>query len=169
MEENQEEHMPLKNKLTSKRRCRVAKTKVTKNEIVCQYWISGTCKFGDKCKYMHSWSVGDAISLMTRLEGHQKGAQMGQSGFGTVILGSEGPWVFIGIPGYVKAWNLKTSTELTLSGPVGQVYSIASTDNLLLAGAQGSRNSLNQFISSSFPYTPIFRFGTLEPSNVNSA
>ncbi|GAB4845120.1 Zinc finger CCCH domain-containing protein 48 [Ancistrocladus abbreviatus] len=49
---------------------------------------------------------------------------------------SEGPWIFVGIPNAVKAWNIETSAELNLSGPVGQVYAMAVGGNMLLAGAQ---------------------------------
>ncbi|OMO83988.1 Zinc finger, CCCH-type [Corchorus capsularis] len=49
---------------------------------------------------------------------------------------SEGPWVFVGIPDAVKAWNTQTNSDLSLSGPVGQVYALATSDDLLLAGSQ---------------------------------
>lgn len=37
---------------------------------------------------------------------------------------AEGQWVFVGISNAVKAWNIQTHADLTLSGPVGQVYCI---------------------------------------------
>ncbi|XP_021911919.1 zinc finger CCCH domain-containing protein 48-like isoform X2 [Carica papaya] len=49
---------------------------------------------------------------------------------------SEGPWVFIGIPNVVKAWNIQTGAEFNLEGPVGQVNAMVVGDNMLLAGAQ---------------------------------
>ena len=30
-----------------------------KIEKLCNYWLQGNCSYGDKCKFLHSWSVGD--------------------------------------------------------------------------------------------------------------
>ncbi|KAK4431542.1 Zinc finger CCCH domain-containing protein 48 [Sesamum alatum] len=49
---------------------------------------------------------------------------------------SEGPWVFVGLTNLVKAWNIQMSTELSLNGPVGQVYSLVVGGDLLFAGTQ---------------------------------
>ncbi|GAA0160527.1 hypothetical protein LIER_17064 [Lithospermum erythrorhizon] len=49
---------------------------------------------------------------------------------------SEGPWVFVGLMNLVKAWNTQTNTELSLNGPVGQVYSLVVGNDLLMAGTQ---------------------------------
>ncbi|CAO2821093.1 unnamed protein product [Amaranthus hypochondriacus] len=140
---------------------------VNKMERVCNYWIQGNCTYGDNCKYLHSWSIGDSFSLLTTLEGHQKvvtgitlpsgdklysGSQdehvkiwdcsSGQC-VSTIPVGgeigcmiSEGPWVFIGLPNMVKAWNIETVTDLSLSGPVGQVYGLVVGNDLLFAGTQ---------------------------------
>lgn len=43
-----------------------------KTEKLCNYWVQGSCSFGDKCRYLHSWSLGEHFSLLTQLEGHQK-------------------------------------------------------------------------------------------------
>lgn len=47
---------------------------------------------------------------------------------------SEGPWVFVGLPNVVKAWNTQTNGELSLSGPVGQVLALVVGNDLLFAG-----------------------------------
>ena len=36
----------------------------------------------------------------------------------------------------LQAWNTQTSTELSLSGPAGQVYSMVVGNDLLFAGTQ---------------------------------
>jgi hypothetical protein len=36
----------------------------------------------------------------------------------------------------LQAWNTQSSIELSLSGPVGQVYSMAVGNGLLFAGTQ---------------------------------
>ena len=52
---------------------------VRKADKVCNYWIQGNCNFGERCKYLHSWSTGDGFSMLTQLEGHQK---VNKEGFG---------------------------------------------------------------------------------------
>lgn len=44
-----------------------------KREKICNFFFKGSgCKFGDNCKFMHSWFVGDNLALLTPLEGHKK-------------------------------------------------------------------------------------------------
>ncbi|XP_028207998.1 zinc finger CCCH domain-containing protein 48-like isoform X2 [Glycine soja] len=141
---------------------------VVKAEKVCNYWIQGNCSYGERCKFLHTWSVGDGFSLLTQLEGHQKAVSAiafpsgsdklytgstdetariwdCQSGkcVGVINLGgevgcmiSEGPWVFVGIPNFVKAWNTQNLSELSLNGPVGQVYALVVNNDMLFAGTQ---------------------------------
>lgn len=45
---------------------------VVKNDRVCKYWVSGSCSFGDQCKFLHSWCTGSCFAMLTQLEGHQK-------------------------------------------------------------------------------------------------
>ncbi|CAK9161000.1 unnamed protein product [Ilex paraguariensis] len=139
-----------------------------KMEKVCTYWVQGSCTYGDRCRYLHSWCTGDCFSLLTQLEGHQMvvsgiampsgsdklytgskdetvrvwDCQSGQCA-GVINLGgevgcmlSEGPWVFVGLPNVVKAWNAQTNTDLTLSHPLGQVYALVVGNDLLFAGTQ---------------------------------
>ncbi|XP_061351568.1 zinc finger CCCH domain-containing protein 48 isoform X2 [Gastrolobium bilobum] len=140
---------------------------VMKADKVCNYWIQGKCSYGEGCKFLHSWSLGDGFSLLTQLEGHQKvvsgialpsdnklytgsadetlrvwDCQSGKC-IAVVTLGgevgcmiSEGPWVFVGIPNFVKAWNTQNSMELSLNGPVGQVYALVINNDMLFAGTQ---------------------------------
>lgn len=139
-----------------------------KTEKLCNYWVQGSCSFGDRCRYVHSWCFGDCFSLLTRLEGHQKvvsgialpsgsdklysgssdetirvwDCQTGQC-VGAINVGgevgcviSEGPWVFVGLPNVVKAWNTQNNLDLSLNGPVGQVYALVAGNDLLFAGTQ---------------------------------
>ncbi|KAL2460745.1 Zinc finger CCCH domain-containing protein 48 [Abeliophyllum distichum] len=50
---------------------------------------------------------------------------------------SEGPWLFVGLPNAIKAWNLQAQTELSLSEPVGQIYSMVMYNDMLFAGVEG--------------------------------
>ncbi|KAF2613845.1 hypothetical protein F2Q70_00008112, partial [Brassica cretica] len=49
---------------------------------------------------------------------------------------AEGPWLLVGMPNLVRAWNMETNTDQSLSGPVGQVYSLVVGSDLLFAGTQ---------------------------------
>lgn len=42
------------------------------SEKICGYWLKGKCSYGDKCRNLHSWFVGETFSFLTLLEGHQK-------------------------------------------------------------------------------------------------
>lgn len=68
----------------------------------------------------------------------QSGKCAGVINLGTEIgcMLSEGPWVFVGLTNLVKAWNTQTSADLSLSGPVGQVYALVVGNDLLFAGVQ---------------------------------
>ncbi|GKV05041.1 hypothetical protein SLEP1_g17090 [Rubroshorea leprosula] len=141
---------------------------VRKTEKLCNYFVQGSCDYGDKCRFLHSWSLGEGFSMLTQLEGHQKvvigialpsGSDKLYTGskdetvrvwdcasgqcVAVVNLGgevgciiSEGPWLFVGMPNFVKAWNTQTNADLSLSGPVGQVYALAIGNDLLFAGTQ---------------------------------
>ncbi|XP_050247867.1 uncharacterized protein LOC126695238 isoform X1 [Quercus robur] len=47
-----------------------------------------------------------------------------------------GIWVFVGMTNVVKAWNTESGVEYNLDGPVGQVYALETTDDVLFAGGQ---------------------------------
>lgn len=46
--------------------------KVRKEEKLCNFWSQGHCNYGDRCRFLHSWNVGDSFSFLSQLEGHQK-------------------------------------------------------------------------------------------------
>ncbi|KAK9273743.1 hypothetical protein L1049_018553 [Liquidambar formosana] len=54
---------------------------------------------------------------------------------------SEGPWVFVGMPNVIKAWNIQTAAEFSLNGPVGQVHAMVVGLEVLFAGAQSCSES----------------------------
>ncbi|KAG7544063.1 WD40 repeat [Arabidopsis thaliana x Arabidopsis arenosa] len=47
---------------------------------------------------------------------------------------SEGPWVFLGLPNALKAFNVQTSKDLHLEGVVGQVHAMTAANGMLFAG-----------------------------------
>ncbi|KAF9600084.1 hypothetical protein IFM89_002557 [Coptis chinensis] len=68
---------------------------------------------------------------------------------------SEGPWIFVGIPNFVKAWNTQTNTDLSLSGPVGQVYALAVGNGMLFAGTQDGNILAWRFSATNNCFEPI--------------
>ncbi|XP_065623384.1 zinc finger CCCH domain-containing protein 17-like [Quercus suber] len=41
-------------------------------EMVCEFWVQGTCVYGDQCPYLHSWFRGDKFKRLAELQGHNK-------------------------------------------------------------------------------------------------
>ncbi|XP_073126110.1 zinc finger CCCH domain-containing protein 17-like [Henckelia pumila] len=134
----------------------------------CKYWITGNCVLGDKCKDLHSWMCGSGLTVLTKLQGHDKAISGVALPFGCDKLFSagkdkcirtwdcnsgqcvgsvdidgdvgclthEGPWVFVGLPNSVKAWNLQTQAEFTLNGFVGQVQCLIADKDMLFTGIE---------------------------------
>ncbi|XP_042506251.1 zinc finger CCCH domain-containing protein 48-like [Macadamia integrifolia] len=67
---------------------------------------------------------------------------------------SEGPWLFVGIPNLVKAWNTQTVSELSLSGPVGQVHALVVGNEMLFAGTQDGKILAWKFDAASNCFQP---------------
>ncbi|MCD7458729.1 hypothetical protein HAX54_038984 [Datura stramonium] len=115
---------------------------VRKTEKVCNYWVKGNCTYGNTCRYLHSWTTGDCFTLLTQLEGHQKvvtgialpsGSDKLYSGVRTTVRVAR---ILVGLTNLVKAWNTQTGTDLSLNGPVGQVYALVVGNDMLLAGTE---------------------------------
>ncbi|KAK9943053.1 hypothetical protein M0R45_008676 [Rubus argutus] len=70
-------------------------------------------------------------------------------------LYSKGPWVFAGAPNVVKAWNIQTNAEFSLSAPAGQVHAMEVGNEMLFAGTQEGVILLKPtgFISGSVDHT----------------
>lgn len=160
---------------------------VRKTEKPCHYWLQGNCGYGDKCKYLHGWTSGEGLSLLTQLDGHQKvvsGIALPsgsdklytgskdetvrvwdcQSGQCTAMINlggevgcmiNEGPWIFVGITNMVKAWNIQTNMELSLTGPVGQVYALVVGNDFLFAGTQDGSILTWQFNAATNCFEPV--------------
>ncbi|KAG5230614.1 hypothetical protein OIU77_007239 [Salix suchowensis] len=67
---------------------------------------------------------------------------------------SEGPWIFVGTPNVVKAWNTQTNADLSLTGPVGQVYTLVVGNDLLFAGTQDGSILVWKFNAATYNFEP---------------
>uniref|UniRef100_A0A0C9SAF7 TSA: Wollemia nobilis Ref_Wollemi_Transcript_3705_2455 transcribed RNA sequence n=1 Tax=Wollemia nobilis TaxID=56998 RepID=A0A0C9SAF7_9CONI len=153
---------------------------------VCSFWLAGNCKHGADCKFLHSFVIGEDVTFLTQLVGHEKAVRGialpsnsdklysgGQDGTvrvwdcqtgecsNVIKLGgevgcllSEGPWLFVGLPNAVKAWNISTSTDLSLDGPRGQVHAIVVGNGMLLAGIQDGNILAWKFSAVSNSFEP---------------
>ncbi|RWW70179.1 hypothetical protein BHE74_00022146 [Ensete ventricosum] len=128
---------------------------------LCNYFLAGNCTYGEKCRFLHSWFVGDSFSLLTSLQGHQKAVsgialpsgsdklysgskdesvrvwdcQSGQC-VGVINVGGEVGCMISEGPWIFIGVPNAVKVNLNLDGPIGQVYSLVVGNELLFAGTQ---------------------------------
>ncbi|KAH9697283.1 zinc finger CCCH domain-containing protein 48 [Citrus sinensis] len=153
---------------------------------VCEHWISDSCVYGDKCRFLHSWdddsddTITNNPSMLTKLSGHKKAVtgigapnrcvKIINNGAEIGCLICEGSWVFIGLPNAVKAWRVNTANNdcdepFVLDRPIGQVNVLVVYNDLLFAGSEdgGCDKSPLWFCSVSSRWNPeeevvVFKF-----------
>ncbi|ESR56249.1 hypothetical protein CICLE_v10024419mg, partial [Citrus x clementina] len=47
-------------------------SKKTTLKNVCCHWLLGNCVRGDECRFLHSWFCGEGLTMLAKLEGHEK-------------------------------------------------------------------------------------------------
>ncbi|KAH9657691.1 zinc finger CCCH domain-containing protein 48 [Citrus sinensis] len=89
---------------------------------VCEYWISESCTYGDKCQFLHSWVHSDDDSddtitnnppMLTKLSNHKKAVMM-----------------------KINTANNDCDEAFVLDGPIGQVNALVVYNDLLFAGSE---------------------------------
>ncbi|XP_078152112.1 zinc finger CCCH domain-containing protein 17-like [Carex rostrata] len=98
----------------------------------CKYFLSRTCSYGERCRYLHSWSIGDTFSLITPLKGHKKviSAIALPSGSDKLYSGSK--------DGTVKVWDCQTGQCVATVNMGREVGCMISVEPWLFVGIPDS-------------------------------
>ncbi|XP_039811407.1 zinc finger CCCH domain-containing protein 17-like isoform X4 [Panicum virgatum] len=102
---------------------------------------------------LYSGSVDGSVRVWDRNSG--KCVDVIKMGGKVGCMITHGPWVFIGIPKSVEAWNTQTGTKLSLQGPSGLVCSMTVTDGMLFAGTGDGRIMAWKFPSKQSNMEPV--------------
>ncbi|PUZ58428.1 hypothetical protein GQ55_5G508700 [Panicum hallii var. hallii] len=102
---------------------------------------------------LYSGSVDGSIRVWDRNSG--KCIDVIKLGGKVGCMITHGPWVFIGIPKSVEAWNTQTGMKLSLQGPSGLVCSMTITDGMLFAGTGDGRIMAWKFPSKESNMEPV--------------
>lgn len=44
----------------------------TTSKNVCRHWLLGNCVRGGECRFLHLWFCGEGLTMLAKLEGHEK-------------------------------------------------------------------------------------------------
>ncbi|XP_027156351.1 zinc finger CCCH domain-containing protein 48-like isoform X4 [Coffea eugenioides] len=99
---------------------------------LCQYWVTGNCVHGDKCKDLHSWFSGSGLALLTKLERHNK-AVTGVAlpcGSDKLFSGSKDESVCL--------WDCNTGQCVGIVKPGGEIGCLISEGPWVFVGLQNA-------------------------------
>ncbi|RCV25028.1 hypothetical protein SETIT_5G133600v2 [Setaria italica] len=102
---------------------------------------------------LYSGSVDGSVRVWDRNSG--KCVDVIKMGGKVGCMITHGPWVFIGIPKSVEAWNTQTGMKLSLQGPSGLVCSMTVTGEMLFAGTGDGRIIAWKFPSKESNIEPV--------------
>lgn len=97
---------------------------------LCQYWVTGNCVRGNKCKDLHSWFSGSGLALLTKLERHNK-AVTGVAlpcGSDKLFSGSKDESVCL--------WDCNTGQCVAIGKPGGEIGCLISEGPWVFVGLQ---------------------------------
>ncbi|KAL5716843.1 hypothetical protein ACHQM5_009959 [Ranunculus cassubicifolius] len=123
----------------------------------CHFWVQGNCKYGDKCRYLHSWftSTDSSLTMLKQLEGgHDKAIT-------AINLPSESDKLFsTSKDETVRVWDYNTgqsSAPVKLEGPVGCIRSERPWIFFGIPNAvKGWNSETNTFISLDGPVGQVY-------------
>uniref|UniRef100_A0A1D1XVH8 Zinc finger CCCH domain-containing protein 17 n=1 Tax=Anthurium amnicola TaxID=1678845 RepID=A0A1D1XVH8_9ARAE len=106
-------------------------------ESICKYFLKGRCTFGESCKFVHSWSIGDDFSFLTLLDGHQKvisGIAL-PSGSNKLYSGSADETV--------RIWDCESGQCIMVAKPGAEVGCIISEGPWVFIGISNAVKAVN--------------------------
>lgn len=112
--------------------------KPRKDKIVCRHWIQGKCRYADdKCKFLHSWTIGDDVSLMSSLQGHKKSVT-------GIVLPSGSDKLYTGsTDGKVRVWDCVSGKCVRVINLGGEVGCVIHEGHWVFVGVPNAVKALN--------------------------
>ncbi|KAK9030213.1 hypothetical protein V6N11_031643 [Hibiscus sabdariffa] len=103
----------------------------------CKYWMSGNCRRGEKCWYLHSCRRGDGFATLAKLEGHKKAVRgiAHPSGFDKLYSGSS--------DGTLRMWDGFTGQCVRLTNLEDEVGSLITEGSLIFIGMKNLVKALD--------------------------
>ncbi|VVB03489.1 unnamed protein product [Arabis nemorensis] len=92
-------------------------------ERVCKYWISGNCKKGEECQFLHSWCCFPGLVMVAALEGHRKDIK------GIALPEGSDKLYSVSSDGALRIWDCHTGQcvhEINLQAEAGSLTSEGS-------------------------------------------
>ncbi|KAM7280343.1 hypothetical protein ACFE04_007477 [Oxalis oulophora] len=111
---------------------------------LCKFWLSGNCKKDEKCQFLHSWSLGDGFSMLTKLEGHEKAIT-------GIVLPVGSDKIYTGsVDGTTRIWDCNTGQCSSVSCHGDKVGSLISEGPWIFIGMPNTVKALNLQTSAEY-------------------
>ncbi|XP_065628410.1 zinc finger CCCH domain-containing protein 48-like [Quercus suber] len=96
--------------------------------MVCEFWVQGTCVYGDQCPYLHSWFRGDKFKRLAELQGHNKAVN------GIALPLRCNKLCSGSSDGTIRLWDCHTGQSANVINLGGKVGSVCSEGPWLFVG-----------------------------------
>ncbi|XP_010553470.1 PREDICTED: zinc finger CCCH domain-containing protein 59-like [Tarenaya hassleriana] len=104
---------------------------------VCKYWMSGNCKYGEQCRFLHSWCSCPGFKMLAELEGHKKDLK------GIVLpLGSDG-FISASDDGTLRVWEYSKGQCMRVMNLGAEAGSLISEGRWIFIGMPNAVKALN--------------------------
>ncbi|URD87808.1 zinc finger CCCH domain-containing protein [Musa troglodytarum] len=111
------------------------------SDRICHYFLAGNCTYGENCRFLHSWFISDSFSLLTPLQGHQKGCLQAVSG---IALPSGSDKLYSGsMDESVRAWDCQTGQCVGVINMGGEIGCMISEGPWLFIGVRNAVKAWN--------------------------
>ncbi|XP_010546509.1 PREDICTED: zinc finger CCCH domain-containing protein 62-like [Tarenaya hassleriana] len=131
-------HASKNSSVSSVRGCSLQNCIIPKSQgTICKYWISGNCKYGEQCRFLHSWCTCPGFEMMAALEGHKKDLK------GIALpLGSDGLYS-ASDDGTLRVWAYSTGQCMRVINLGAEAGSLISEGPWVFIGMPNAVKALN--------------------------